>query len=143
MVASMVCAEEHEYVDLGLPSGTLWATCNIGANSPEEYGSYYAWGETTPKSDYTWSAYKWCNGTETTLTKYCCNSSYGNNGFTDTLIELELIDDAAYVNWGTKWCMPNKYQWDELFNKCDWTWITRNGVNGYEIKSRTNTKTKF
>ena len=73
--------DEHEWVDLGLSSGMLWATCNVGANAPEDYGNYFAWGETEPKEDYTWETYKWCNGTYNTQTKYCTNSSYGNNGF--------------------------------------------------------------
>ncbi|MCI7430492.1 MAG: hypothetical protein MSS84_06410, partial [Bacteroidales bacterium] len=70
-------ANGHDYVDLGLPSGTKWATCNVGASTPEEYGNYYAWGETTPKAYYDWSTYKWCNGSKTTLTKYNTSSSYG------------------------------------------------------------------
>ncbi len=84
----IVRVKEHEYVDLGLPSGTLWATCNVGANSPQEYGYYFAWGETEPKSDYSWSNYKWCKGTDRTMTKYCSESGYGYNGFTDVLVEL-------------------------------------------------------
>ena len=73
----------HEWVDLGLPSGTLWATCNVGANAPEEYGDYFAWGETEPKEVYSWTNYKWCNGDYNTMTKYCSNSDYGANGFVD------------------------------------------------------------
>ena len=73
----------HEYVDLGLPSGTLWATCNVGADTPEGYGDYFAWGETEPKEVYSWETYKWCNGDEYSMTKYCTNSQYGYNGFTD------------------------------------------------------------
>ncbi len=69
--------QTHEYVDLGLPSGTKWATCNVGASSPEDYGDYYAWGETETKSSYNWSMYKWCKGSSTTMTKYCTNSYYG------------------------------------------------------------------
>ena len=65
----------HEYVDLGL--SVKWATCNVGASKPEEYGDYFAWGETEPKSTYNWSTYKWCNGSDDILTKYCTNSRYG------------------------------------------------------------------
>ena len=83
---------EHEWVDLGLPSGTLWATCNIGANAPEEYGDYFAWGETEPKDCYNWSTYKWCNGDYDRLTKYCTESDYGYNGFTDGKTELDLVN---------------------------------------------------
>ena len=123
----------HEWVDLGLPSGTLWATCNIGADNPEDYGDYFAWGETEPKEQYDWSTYKWCNGSYNTLTKYCSNSDYGANGFVDNKKELDLEDDAAYVNWGTSWRMPTTEQQQELYEQCTWTWTTRNGVNGYQV----------
>lgn len=125
--------EDHEYVDLGLPSGTLWATCNVGANSPEEYGDYFAWGESVPKDYYDWSTYKWCNGSSVMLTKYCTDSFYGNNGFTDSKTELDPEDDAAYVNWGSSWRIPTKNQQDELRYKCTWTWIQCNDVNGYLV----------
>ena len=121
---------DHEYVDLGLPSGTLWATCNIGANSPEEYGDYFAWGETETKNIYNWNTYKWCKGSDNTMTKYCSDSEYGFQGFTDGKTELDAEDDAAYVNWGSSWRMPTKEQQDELRTNCTWTWTTRNGVNG-------------
>ena len=118
---------DHEYVDLGLPSGTLWATCNIGASSPEQYGDYFAWGETTPKEVYTWQTYKWCNGTNNTMTKYCTDSSFGT---VDDKTELEFEDDAAYVNWGPSWRMPSTEQCRELCESCTWQQTTRNGVNG-------------
>ncbi len=139
----------HEYVDLGLPSGTLWATCNIGASSPEEYGDYFAWGETSGyndgKTNFSWSTYTYCEGSETTLTKYCNNSSYGYNGFTDTLTELELSDDAAYVNWGSNWRMPSIDQFEELINSSytTTTWTTQNGVNGRLITSNQNGNSIF
>ena len=105
--------DTHEYVDLGLPSGTLWATTNVGAEKPEDYGLYFAWGETTGYTGDTndgylfdWASYKWCNGDYNQLTKYCYDISSGYNGFTDTLTELEPEDDAAYVNWGPDWRMP-------------------------------------
>ena len=119
--------DNHEWVDLGLPSGTLWATCNLGANSPEEYGDYFAWGETEPKDVYNWSTYKWCNGSIGTFTKYCTNSSCGT---VDNKTELDPKDDAAYVNWGENWRMPTKDQLEELLTECTWTWTTQNGVNG-------------
>ena len=130
----------HEYVDLGLPSGTLWATCNIGANSPEEYGDYFAWGEAFKKSEYSWSTYKYCMGSLITLTKYCTDSSYGYNGYTDGLTELLPEDDAATINWGSNWQMPSRAQLEELFNN-DYTTnesTSLNGVNGYKITSRKN-----
>ena len=120
----------HIWVDLGLPSGTKWATCNVGANNPEGYGDYFAWGETTPKETYNWSTYRYCNGDYNTLTKYCNNAEYGNNGFTDNLTTLEASDDAATVNWGSGWRMPTFDEMDELNRNCTVTWTTQNGVNG-------------
>jgi hypothetical protein len=123
--------EEHEWVDLGLPSGTLWATCYVGANSPEEFGDYFAWGETEPKEVYDWASYKWCNGSASTMTKYCINSEFGYNGITDGKTELDPEDDAAYVNWGEGWRMPTKEQLQELLENCTWRWTQQNGVNGF------------
>ncbi len=123
----------HEAVDLGL--SVKWATCNVGADTPEGYGDYYAWGETEPKSNYAWSTYKWCEGSENTLTKYCNLSSYGYNGFRDFISFLEQEDDAAHVNWGGFWRMPTVDEWTELRTNCTWTWTTQNGVNGYRVTS--------
>ena len=117
-----------DWVDLGLPSGLLWATCNVGANSPEDYGDYYAWGETTTKSDYRWSTYQYCNGGVNTLTKYCNNSNCGYNGYTDNLTILQPGDDAATANYGGR--MPTTEEWQELRYNCSSVWTTRNGVNG-------------
>ena len=120
----------YNAVDLGLPSGTLWADRNVGADSPEAYGDYFAWGEVTPKSEYNWSTYKWCNGSETTQTKYCTDSSWGT---VDNKTTLDLEDDAAYVNMGSEWRMPTTTEQQELLNNCTWTWTTQNGVNGYKV----------
>ncbi len=120
----------HDWVDLGLPSGTRWATCNVGTTVPEGYGDYFAWGETTTKTTYNWSTYIYCNGSNSTLTKYCNNSSYGNNGFTDNLTTLEASDDAAAANWGTGWRMPTREEMNELYSNCTHEWTTQNGVNG-------------
>ena len=110
-------------VDLGLPSGILWATCNVGAErenyAPEAYGDFFAWGETTGYSSadtsdgrsFDWASYGLCNGTNTTLTKYNDNSSYGT---VDNLTTLDSSDDAATVNWGSAWRMPTYAEWDEL-----------------------------
>ena len=119
---------EHRYVDLGLPSGTLWATCNVGASAPEEFGDYFAWGETEPKEDYFWTTYKWCNGSDHTLTKYCANDYFGT---VDNLTVLDPEDDAVTVNWGSSWCMPTEEQFLELTGHCSKIWTTRNGVHGY------------
>ncbi len=123
----------HEYVDLGLPSGTLWATCNIGATNPEDYGDYFAWGELEPKVDYTWENYKYGNAKDS-LTKYCNDSSKGLNGFIDNLIELVPADDAAAILWGGAWKMPTRTDIRELLDYCQWSWTIRNNVQGYEIK---------
>jgi len=120
----------HDWVDLGLPSGTKWATCNVGADSPTAYGDYFAWGETTPKETYNWSTYRYCNGDFNTFTKYCSNADYGNDGFTDALTTLEASDDAATANWGSGWRMPTREEMNELKNNCTVTWTTQNGVNG-------------
>ena len=120
---------EHDYVDLGLPSGTLWATCNVGANAPEAYGDYFAWGETTPKLSYDWSTYKY-GAAYDQLTKYCDDSSYGRFGFADQKTTLEASDDVATVNWGAGWRMPTAEQWEELKNKCRSAWTTLNGSTG-------------
>ncbi len=133
----------YEWVNLGLPSGIKWASCNIGAEKPEDYGNYYAWGEVTPKNDYSWSTYKYANGSLSTLTKYCSNASYGNNGFTDNKTTLDWEDDAAHINWGGNWRMPASADIDELLDNCTWTWTTQNGVNGYRVTSKTNSNSIF
>ena len=133
-------SKNHEWVDLGLPSGLKWATCNVGATKPEEYGNYYAWGESEAKTTYNWSTYKWCNGSYDTPTKYCTNSYYGT---VDNKTVLELADDAARANWGGAWRMPTDAEWTELRENCTWTWTTKNGVNGYEVKSETNGNSIF
>ena len=130
--------DNHEWVDLGLPSGTLWATCNVGASSPEGYGGYFAWGETAPKDyyDYTYKWYKegyydannsWHNGG---LTKYCTYAYDGYDGFTDGKTELDPSDDAATANWGSGARMPSLEQIKELRDNCSWQWTQRNGVYG-------------
>ena len=117
------------YVDLGLPSGTLWATCNVGASAPEEFGDYFAWGETDPKDYYDWSTYKWCNGEEGTLTKYCNDSSLGYNGFVDNKTELDSEDDAACAHYpGGR--IPSWEQIQELCDSCTWQYTKLNGVKG-------------
>lgn len=123
----------YECVDLGL--SVKWATCNVGATSPEEYGGYYAWGETEEKSDYSLSTYKWCNGSFYTQTKYCTSSSYGT---VDNKTVLDPEDDVAHVKWGGSWRMPTRAEQKELLNNCTWVWTRQNGVKGYKVISKTN-----
>ncbi len=139
--------ETHEYVDLKLPSGTLWATCNIGADTPEDYGYYFAWGETVPyaengKTNFDWSTYQWCSGSPTTLSKYNPSESFG---IVDNLTVLEVADDAASANWGSAWRMPTEEQYDELINSSYTTveWTQENNVYGCKITSNTNGKYIF
>ena len=121
--------DNHEYVDLGLPSGTLWATMNIGANNPEEYGDYFAWGETMSKGNYSWETYIWMIFSPYgKLTKYCTSST---DGIVDDKTELEPEDDAAYMNWGPSWRMPSEDQIEELRTNCTYGPTMMNGVKGF------------
>ena len=120
----------HDWVDLGLPSGTKWATCNVGSDTPEGYGDHFAWGEVANKENYNWTTYAHSNGDSHSITKYCDDSDYGNNGFTDNLTVLEASDDAATANWGAGWRMPTKAEMQELYDNCTHEYTTQNGVNG-------------
>ena len=149
VVCSIEELQDEGYVDLGLPSGRLWASCNLGASSPCEYGNYYAWGETEPKTDCSWNTYKWCNGSSTTMTKYCVNSSYGT---VDNKITLENEDDAVYVATNGEAHMPTKDDITELISNTDNTWCTctvlgegheTHTVNGRLFTSKTDTTKKI
>ncbi|MBR6804400.1 MAG: hypothetical protein IKM57_05795 [Paludibacteraceae bacterium] len=126
----------HNYVDLGLTSGTKWATMNIGAETPQDYGNYYAWGEIYTKENYKWSTYKYGSG-EYELTKYCTELTFGKDDFTDSKTTLDHTDDAVMGNWGNiGWRIPTKDQFDELLNECYWVWTdSYNGSNveGYIV----------
>ncbi len=111
-----------EAIDLGLPSGTLWASCNLGASSPEEYGDYFAWGETDVNYGYSWQTYQWCSGTYESMSTDCVDS-----------VELNLQYDAAFAKWGDQWRMPTVADFKELATKCTWTWTIQNGVKGYLV----------
>lgn len=132
----------HEWIDLGLPSGTRWATCNVGASSLEEFGDYFAWGETETKEAYGDMNYKYCQGTNKSFTKYCVSSEFGT---VDNKTELEPEDDAATANWGDGWQMPSAEQQAELLdiNYTYSMWTTVNGVAGYRITSRVNGNSIF
>lgn len=125
-------------VDLGLPSETLWATKNVGAYSPEENGDYFAWGETSTKSEYSWNTLKYRrSGTSSIDVKF---SKYNTSDFKSV---LELSDDPAYNSWGEDWRMPTDKEWIELINECIWTWSTQNGKMGYKVSSKTNENSIF
>lgn len=123
------------WVDLGLPSGLLWASCNVGAQSPEERGDYFAWGETAPKEIYSWETYIY--GTLLQLTKYNSNPSHGHNGYTDTLTILEPCDDAATANMGAPARTPTILEWIELVENTTHIWVENsvNGTNGIRFIS--------
>lgn len=134
--------ETPDYVDLGLPSGTLWATMNVGAASPEQCGGFYAWGETETKDTYSWATYSYCNGSATSLTKYCLRSNYGT---VDGQKALQPEDDAAEAVLGEGWSVPTKEQFEELANESYTTWEADelNGVQGVRITSRSTDASIF
>lgn len=109
----------YSYVDLALPSGTKWATYNVGATKYDEYGDYFAWGDTKSMEVYNWDNYKWCKGNYKSMTKYCTDDYYGT---IDNMEVLEPGDDAATANWGTAWRMPVEKEFIELQNECYWQW---------------------
>lgn len=146
-----VRVSEGEYVDLGLPSGTLWATRNIGASKPEEFGGYFAWGETggyKNKPELSFHNYKWWEGDgddrwSIKIRKYNCGGTLINHGTEDNKGELDPEDDAAYVNWGSQWRMPTTEQFIELFRECKGYIRTKyKGVEGYILIGK-NGKTLF
>lgn len=121
-------------VDLGLPSGLKWCCANVGAANPEDYGDYYAWGETEAKSYYRWTTYKWAKGSAViALTKYCTNSRHGT---VDNLTTLELSDDAAHGRMGGAWRMPTRTELEELRNNCTWTRTAMNDVEGFMVMGK-------
>ena len=143
--------DNYQLIDLGLPSGTLWMDRNIGASSPEDAGLYFAWGETQgydaddvcKVKRFGWKDYKYVNCKFDKLTKYCDNSSYGNDGYTDSLTTLEVTDDAANKYTNGKCRIPTKEQLQELIDKTTSTWTTQNGVSGRLFTSKTNGNSIF
>ena len=131
-------SNSQQAVDLGL--SVKWATCNVGASSPEDYGDYYAWGETEKKSSYDWKSYKWCKGSSSSMTKYCTSSSYGT---VDNKTVLDPEDDVAHVKWGGSWRMPTWVEQYDLHENCIWTWMTQNGTKGYKVTSKLNGNSIF
>ena len=146
----------HEWIDLGL--SVKWAVCNLGANSPEESGDFFAWGETSPKLSYQERNYKFCINSDSDRRHPFLRLLIGEksfvpvfskynfeevNGAVDNKNELELCDDAARNNWGGKWRMPTSSECHELENKCIWIWTTQGGMNGFKVTSRTTGNSIF
>lgn len=131
-------ANGHEYVDLGL--SVKWASMNVGATAPQGYGVYIMWGERSERSerDYAWSTYKYCNGSDESMTKYCVTDGKGYNGFMDGKTILDPADDIATAEWGGGWRTPTQAEAQELADNCTWTWTENyngTGINGYTITS--------
>lgn len=126
--------ENIETIDLGL--SVLWGDRNLGAVRPEENGDYYAWGETSPKLDYSWDNYRWCQGSKYSLTKYNNDLKYGP--VVDDKLLLETQDDAAFIKLGSGWHMPSEQEAYELIDGCSWKWLSQNGLFGYRGTSRIN-----
>ena len=151
----------HEWIDLGL--SVKWAAYNLGADSPEDPGDYFAWGETIPKQSYQWNNYKFCINSDSVREERIkhpfLKSLFGKkkadihifskynieevHGTVDNKVNLELCDDAARANWGGKWRMPTDAEWTELLTKCTWIWTTEGGKNGYKVTSKTNGNSIF
>lgn len=125
---------KHQYVDLGL--SVKWATCNIGADKPEEHGEYFSWGETENKRINNWETYTFTEGDKNEISKYCSNSQYGWHELADSLSALEPDDDVAHKKWGGNWRIPTKAEMKELLDNCTWTWTTRNDINGYLVTGK-------
>ena len=127
--------ESVQWVDLSLPSGVLWASCNVGATTPTDYGNYYAWGETQPKSEYNLSTYKYYRSDDDGegFTKYCFDSGFGYNGFTDSLATLQPSDNAAIANCGEGARMPTYSEWEELADNTSQQWVYVDGVYGLQF----------
>lgn len=136
MSGSIYDANGHEFVDLGLPSGALWATCNVGATSPDQPGDFYAWGETETKDVFSWETYQWCDGdvcntSNQTLTKYCDRGGYG---WLDGKISLEPDDDVAHMKWKGDWHIPTKDEFQELMDYCTFEYFKIDkSMYGYRI----------
>ncbi len=142
----------EKYVDLGL--SVKWAKCNLGASKPTDYGDYFAWGETEPKTNYSWATYKWMQSGKDDwkyITKYTFDDGYtkgiwydaGGNFIGDNKETLDAADDVATANLGSPWRMPTWDEIEELFDNCTYTETTQDGVNGYEVKSKKNGNTIF
>ena len=146
----LVLAAAPQPVAIDMGNGLKWANMNVGARTETDYGDYFAWGENMTyyqegysqenpcthwiggKTGYNWDSYSLCNGTNTSMIKYCTSDSYGN---VDNKTELERINDAASANWGGNWRTPTDAEWTWLRENCTWTWTTQSGVNGMLVQS--------
>lgn len=155
-----LCPDDNHPHMIDMGTGLKWACCNVGASSPTDFGDYFAWGETVPygqedknntlnytetgnyvKTTFNWSTYKWCNGSSSTITKYCDDSSYG---IVDNKTQLELSDDAANANWDSRYHrMPTSTEAGALLENCNWTWTSIHGVYGCKVTSNINGNTIF
>lgn len=133
-----LCPNNNHPHQIDMGTGIKFACCNIGSTSPIDYGEYFAWGETKPKSSYDWSTYSLCKGSSYTMTKYCTAKTYGT---VDNKTQLELSNDAARANWGSPWRMPTRFEFEALY-KCTWTQTAINNVAGYKVTA-TNGNTIF
>ena len=127
---SSSAALQYVAIDLGLPSGIKWASCNVGATTPEEAGGYFAWGEIEEKENYGWENYIWCNGSGLSLTKYCVKEGYGT---VDNKTLLDVENDVARAVCGGNWRMPTTAEMQELIDNCTWEWTSVNDVEGYRV----------
>ena len=135
--------KEYAVVDMGFNTKTLWATCNIGASSPEQSGDYISWAESEAKDSYTWTTYKYCNGDQLSITKYSLDVEHANNRTYDTISILQPMDDAAKQILGDNWKIPSKREYTELISNCDTKSCKLNGVWGYLFTSKKNGNSIF
>lgn len=138
-VQETIVCQDHNHphmLDLGLPSGTKWACCNVGSTKPDDYGAYFTWGDIEAKTYCNkWSTYKYCQGVDNSLTKYCNNSKFG---IVDNKTELDVTDDAAYTHWGSEWRTPSIEQIKELFDNCTYESASINAIKCIKFTSKIN-----
>ena len=136
------CPDNNHPHAIDMGEAGIWTCCNVGANSPEEYGGYYAWGEIEEKSIYDWETNKFGSG-ENKLTKYCTDFQWGLNGFTDNKTELDLSDDVARQKWGGSWRMPSKEELENLVANCTRNYTQVNNVDGVMYTSSNGNRIFF
>lgn len=135
--------KDYMVVDLGIPGGLLWATCNIGAKTPDEAGTFFAWGETEPKASYGYDNYKWCNGAYNNMTKYTTDNDHTAGSNPDSQTVLLSEDDAARQILGDGWRIPSKKQFTDMIYRCNYRECKLDGTWGYLFTSKENGNTIF